>query len=79
MKTERPRAKQWDDVRNEMRCALIDKACDDNAKLSDAECVELALLQTEMLIHRRKVAPLPLARLRKIHRELLRKVGKANE
>ena len=35
--------------------------------------MELHLLQREMLAHRRKVAPLPLAEARKLRQELLAK------
>ena len=50
---------------------LIDKEID--GTLSAREAVELHLLQREMLAHRRKVAPLPLAEARKLRQELLTK------
>jgi hypothetical protein len=61
----------WSETKNARRCALIDKDID--GKLSAEEAVELNLLQREMLAHRRKVAPLPLAEARKLHQELLAK------
>jgi hypothetical protein len=62
----------WSEAKNARRCALIDKEID--GTLSAGEAVELHLLQREMLAHRRKVAPLPLAEARKLHKELLAKV-----
>jgi hypothetical protein len=61
----------WSEAKNARRCALIDKEVD--GRLSAGEAVELHLLQREMLAHRHKVAPLPLAEARQLHRELLAK------
>lgn len=61
----------WAEAKNARRCALIDKEID--GKLSPAEAVELHRLQRQMLAHRHKVAPLPLAEARKLHQELLEK------
>jgi hypothetical protein len=61
----------WSEVKNARRCALIDKEID--GRLSAGEAVELHVLQREMLAHRHKVAPLPLAEARKLHQELLAK------
>ena len=61
----------WNEAKNAWRCALIDKEID--GTLSAREAVELHLLQREMLAHRRKVAPLPLAEARKLREELLAK------
>ncbi len=61
----------WSESKNARRCALIDKEID--GTLSAGEAVELHLLQREMLAHRRKVAPLPLAEGRKLRQELLAK------
>ncbi len=61
----------WSEAKNARRCALIDKEID--GALSAGEAVELHLLQREMLAHRRKVAPLPLAEARKLRQELLAK------
>jgi hypothetical protein len=61
----------WSEAKNARRCALIDKEID--GTLSAGEAVELHWLQREMLAHRRKVAPLPLAEARKLRQELLAK------
>jgi hypothetical protein len=61
----------WSEAKNARRCALIDKEID--GRLSAGEVVELHLLQREMLAHRHKVAPLPLAKARKLHQRLLAK------
>ena len=61
----------WSEAKNTRRSALIDKEID--GRLSAGEAVELHLLQGEMLAHRHKVAPLPLAEARKLHQELLAK------
>jgi hypothetical protein len=61
----------WSDAKNSRRCALIDKEID--CGLTAVEAVELHRLQREMLTHRHKVAPLPLAEARKLHQELLAK------
>jgi hypothetical protein len=58
----------WSEAKNARRCALIDKEID--GALSAGEAVELHSLQREMLAHRRKVAPLPLAEARKLRQEL---------
>jgi len=59
----------WSEAKNARRCALIDKEID--GRLSAGEAVELHLLQREMLAHRHKVAPLPLAEARELHQKLL--------
>ncbi len=61
----------WSEAKNARRCSLIDKEID--GTLSAGEAVELHLLQREMLAHRRKVAPLPLAEARKLREDLLAK------
>jgi len=61
----------WTDAKNDRRCDLIDKEID--GKLTPAEAVELHGLQQEMLRYRHKVAPLPIAAARKLHKELLGK------
>ncbi len=61
----------WSEAKNARRCALIDSEID--GKVSAGEAVELHLLQREMLAHRHKVAPLPLAEARELHQELLAK------
>ncbi len=60
----------WSEAKNTRRCALIDKEID--GSLSATEAFELHRLQREMLAHRHKVAPLPLAEARKLRQELLR-------
>jgi hypothetical protein len=47
----------WTDLKNERRCRLIDRKS--ATGLTEAETVELALLQAEMLRHRQRVASLP--------------------
>ena len=59
----------WSEAKNARRCALMDKEID--GTLSAREARELHLLQREMLAHRRKVAPLPLAETRQLREELL--------
>ncbi len=56
---ERPGAIDWNDGKNERRCALIDKKHD--AGLSSAEEAELSQLQAELAAHQHAVAPRPLA------------------
>lgn len=65
----------WTEEKNARRCALIDLEID--GILTPAEAVELQGLQREMLRHRRRVAPLPLAETRKLHEELLAKAQRA--
>ena len=65
----------WTEVKNERRCDLIDKEID--GTLTSAEAIELQALQEAMLAYRNKVAPLPIAAVRKLHDELLAKVGRA--
>ena len=60
----------WSEAKN-APLRLIDKEID--RTLSAGEAVELHLLQREMLAHRRKVAPLPLAEARKLRMRLLAK------
>lgn len=60
---------EWTDEKNRRRCELVDREID--GKLSSREQIELEALQSEMLAYRRKVAPLPLNDLRKMHQELL--------
>ena len=62
---------EWNDAKNERRCELIDK--DIQGTLSAAEGRELELLTQEMRIHRRAVAPIPLAGATRLHQQLLTK------
>jgi hypothetical protein len=66
----------WTEARNERRCDLIDKEID--GTLTPAEAVELQALQQAMLKYRNKVAPLPIAAVRKLHEELLAKAAGGN-
>ena len=61
----------WTDAKNERRCELIDMEI--AGTLSGTEAAELDLLQREMLTYRRQVGPLPLADLRRLHQDLLRR------
>ena len=60
---------EWTEEKNQRRCHLVDKEID--GTISVVEKAELDRLQAEMLAYRHKVAPLPLAELRKLHQELL--------
>jgi hypothetical protein len=64
---------EWSDDKNRRRCELVDKEID--GQLSAAEKRELEDLQAQMLAYRRKIAPLPIAELRELHRELLDKAS----
>lgn len=73
-----PSKRAWTEEKNQRRCDLVDKEID--GTISAIEKAELEQLQAEMLAYRRKVAPLPLEDLRKLHQELLRKAsGKTTE
>ena len=61
--------REWTEKKNQRRCHLVDKDID--GTISVAEKIELDQLQAEMLAYRRKVVPLPLEDLRKLHQELL--------
>jgi hypothetical protein len=67
---------EWTEARNERRCDLIEKEID--GTLTPAEAAELQALQQAMLKYRHKVAPLPIAAVRKLHDELLAKAGRAH-
>ncbi len=60
---------EWTDEKNRRRCELVDMEIE--GTLSAEERIELDNLQSEMLAYRRKVAPLPLRDLRRMHQELL--------
>jgi hypothetical protein len=66
----------WSEEQNARRCALIDREI--AGTLSPEEAGELAWLQEEMLRHRRRVAPLPLADARALHQELLARAQAGN-
>jgi len=67
----------WTDEKNSRRLHLIHKEC--YGGLTAEEASELAQLQTEMLRHRNRVAPLPLADARKLLGELLLKAAAAQK
>ena len=67
---------EWTEAKNERRCDLIEKEID--GVLTPAEAVELQGLQKAMLKYRNKVAPLPIAAVRKLHDELLAKAARAH-
>ena len=70
------RDSEWTEAKNERRSDLIEKEID--GTLTPAEAVELQALQQAMLKYRNKVAPLPIAAVRKLHDELLAKAGRAH-
>jgi hypothetical protein len=65
----------WTKEKNGRRCFLIDREID--GTLTPEEGRELDNLQRQMLQYRRRVAPLPLEDLRRLHEELLAKAEAA--
>jgi hypothetical protein len=65
----------WTPAGDARRCELIDRELD--GTLTAAERTELEDLQEQMLRHRHRVAPLPLAHARQLLEELERKAGTA--
>jgi hypothetical protein len=63
----------WSEEKNRRRCELVDKEID--GTITSDEQSELDELQAQMLGYRRKVAPLPLEDVRRLHQELLRRAG----
>jgi hypothetical protein len=61
----------WTEAKNARRCALIDREID--ALLTPEEAAELQMLQQQMLRERRRLAPVPLEDLRRLHQKLLMK------
>jgi hypothetical protein len=57
--------------KNARRCALVDREID--GTLTPEEAVELEVLQQQMLRERRRLAPVPMDDLRRLHQELLSK------
>src|SRR5438477_9470574 len=51
-------AEAWTEAKNQRRCELIDRKY--AVGLADAEAVELARLQEQMLRHQERVAPWPV-------------------
>ena len=73
----REESSPWTDAKNDRRCFLVDKDIEGN--LSPEEGLELDALQQELLSHRQRVAPLPIAAARILHAELLRKAGEGSQ
>ena len=69
-------ADEWTDAKNVRRAELIARKY--AGGLASPELVELAGLQEAMLRYRQRVAPLPLDDARKLHQELLVRVGAQN-
>ena len=61
----------WNDLKNARRCELVDREIE--GTLLPDEAAELAKLQQQMLAERRRLAPVPLNDLRRLHQELLAK------
>lgn len=64
----------WTEEKNARRCALVDRGID--GTFAPEEAAELAVLQDQMLRERRKLAPVPLEDLRRLHQDLLAKAQK---
>jgi hypothetical protein len=64
---------EWDTAKDARRCELIDREI--AGTLNPDEAAELRALQSVMLRHRQKVAPLPLKEARQLHQELLAKAA----
>jgi hypothetical protein len=67
----------WTDAKNQRRADLIDKKI--AGTIMPEESAELEDLQGQMLAYRRKVAPLPLEDVRRLHQELLSKAKTARK
>jgi regulator of protease activity HflC (stomatin/prohibitin superfamily) len=65
----------WNDLKNSRRCELVDREIE--GTLLPDEAAELAVLQQQMLAERRRLAPVPLNDLRRLHQELLAKAERA--
>ncbi|HEV3079576.1 MAG TPA: hypothetical protein VGY66_07345, partial [Gemmataceae bacterium] len=61
----------WTEAKNNRRCALVDREID--RTLTPEEAAELAVLQEQFFKERRKLAPVPLEDLRRLHQDLLAK------
>jgi hypothetical protein len=64
----------WTEEKNARRGVLVDREID--GTLTPEEAAELEVLQQQMLRERRKLAPVPLDDLRRMHQELLNKAQK---
>ncbi len=62
---------RWTEEKNARRCALVDREID--GTLTPEEAAVLEMLQQQMLRERRRLAPVPLDDLRRLHQELLSK------
>jgi hypothetical protein len=67
----------WTEAKNARRCVLVDREID--GTLTPEEAAELHVLQQEMLRERRRLAPVPLEDLRRLHQKLLMKAQKQAE
>lgn len=72
---EGPDGTAWNDQKNARRCELVDREIE-GTLLAD-EAAELAVLQQQLLAERRRLAPVPLNDLRRLHQELLAKAPRA--
>ncbi len=61
----------WTEAKNARRCELVDREIE--GTLMPEEAAELAVLQEQMLQERRRLAPVPLEDLQKLHQKLLEK------
>ena len=66
---------EWTEAKDRRRCDLIDREID--GTLTAAERAELEDLQGQMLRHRHRVAPLPLAHAAQLLEDLERKAAAA--
>lgn len=66
----------WTEEKNKRRCALIDRKYADT--LTPDQARELARLQSLMLYHRQRIAPLPLEDAERLYRKLLAEVGESS-
>jgi hypothetical protein len=73
---EEPNGTDWSENKNDRRCELIDRQIE--GTLSPTEATELEDLQEQMLRYRHRVAPLPMARARKLLEDLERKAAQAS-
>lgn len=72
---KREDATDWNNLKNARRCELVDREI--AGTLLPDEAAELAMLQQAMLAERRRLAPVPLNDLRRLHQELLAKSQRA--
>ena len=59
----------WTETKNARRCELVDREID--GMLKPEEAAELAMLQEQFFKERRRLAPVPVQDLRRLHQELL--------